>query len=65
MGAVTEAITVLKDVLRMRDDVDRLSKSVDKLASVANDIDKRLVRIETMVEIGARNAARQTRLPAK
>ena len=57
MGALADAIAVLKDVLRMRDDLDRLSKNVDKLATAANDIDKRLIRIETMVEMAARRAA--------
>ncbi len=65
MGVLADAIAVLKDVLRMRDDLDKLSKSVDKLANAANDIDKRLIRIETMVELADRRAARQVRLPAK
>lgn len=60
MGALADAIAVLKDVLRMRDDLDRLSKNVDKLATAANDIDKRLIRIETMVEMAARRAEPQT-----
>jgi DNA invertase Pin-like site-specific DNA recombinase len=65
MGALLDAVKVLKDVLRMRDDLDRLSKNVDKLANVANEIDKRLIRIETMVEIADKRNARQTRLPSK
>ena len=56
MGVFADSISVLKDVLRMRDDLDRLSKNVDKLADVANDLDKRLVRIETMVEIASRRS---------
>ena len=39
MGALADAVAVLKDVLRMRDDLDRLSKNVDKLADVANDLE--------------------------
>ena len=65
MGALADAVAVLKDVLRMRDDLDRLSKSVDKLATAANDIDKRLIRIETMVEIAEKRSSRQARLPEK
>ena len=57
MGVLADAISVLKDVLRMRDDLDRLSKNVDKLADVANDLDKRVVRIETMVEIARRRSS--------
>ncbi len=56
MGVFADSISVLKDVLRMRDDLDRLSKNVDKLADVADDLDKRLVRIETMVEIASRRS---------
>lgn len=56
MGALADAIAVLKDVLRMRDDLDRLAKSVEKLATAANDIDKRLIRIETMVEMASRRS---------
>lgn len=62
MGVLADAIGVLKDVLRMRDDLDRLSKNVDKLADAANELDKRLVRIETMVEIAEKRGARQARL---
>ncbi len=65
MGALADAIAVLKDVLRMRDDLDRLSKNVDKLANAANEIDKRLIRIETMVELAEKRNAVQRRLPAK
>jgi t-SNARE complex subunit (syntaxin) len=66
MSVLGDAMSVLKDVLRMRDDLDRLSKNVDKLGDVANDIDKRLVRIETMVEIASRrNPASVVKLPKK
>ena len=65
MGVLADAIAVLKDVLRMRDEMDRLSKSVDKLANAANDIDRRLVRIETMVEIASKRASTPARLPKK
>ena len=65
MGALLDAVKVLKDVLRMRDDLDRLSKNVDKLATVANEIDKRLIRIETMVELAEKRSSRQVRLPSK
>ena len=65
MGVLADAISVLKDVLRMRDDLDRLSKNVDKLADVANDLDKRLIRIETMVEIASRRNSAPVKLPKK
>lgn len=65
MGALADAVAVLKDVLRMRDDLDRLSKNVDKLADVANDLDRRMIRIETMVEIASKRANSPARLPKK
>ena len=65
MGALADAVAVLKDVLRMRDDLDRLSKNVDKLADVANDLDRRMIRIETMVEIASKRASHPPRLPKK
>ena len=58
-------VTVAESGLRSRDDLDRLSKSVDKLATAANDIDKRLIRIETMVEIAEKRSSKQARLPEK
>ena len=56
MGALADAIGVLKDVLQMRGDLDRLSKNVEKLSNVADDLDRRMVRIETMVEIASRRS---------
>jgi len=57
MGALADAIAVLKEVLAMRGDLDRLAKNVDKLANVADDLDRRLIRIETLVEIASKRAA--------
>ena len=65
MGALADAVAVLKDVLRMRDDLDRLSKNVDKLADVANDLDRRMIRIETTVEIASKRASQPARLTKK
>jgi|GEM_PF-1242207 DNA invertase Pin-like site-specific DNA recombinase len=66
MGALADAIAVLKDVLAMRGDLDRLTRNVDKLAAVADDLDRRLIRIETMVEIAAaKRATHPARLPKK
>jgi hypothetical protein len=65
MGVIADARNVLIDVLRMRDDLDRLSKNVDKLADVANDLDRRMIRIETMVEIASKRANTPARLPKK
>lgn len=49
---------LLLDVLKLTDEVKRLNSTTERLSERTIDIDKRLVRLETMVEIG-----RQRRLP--
>jgi hypothetical protein len=42
---------VLLDVLKLTDEVKRLNSTTEKLSERTIDIDKRLVRLETMVEV--------------
>ena len=49
---------LLIDVLRLTDEVKRLNSATERLSERTLDIDKRLVRLETMVEV-----AGQRRLP--
>lgn len=56
MSVLGDAIAAIKDVLKMQGEVDRLSRNVTVLVDRVMDIDKRLVRIETMIEIGQRSA---------
>jgi len=65
MGAIADALAALKEVLQMRGDIDRLAKNVDKLATMADDLDRRMIRIETMVEIASKRASTPSRLPKK
>lgn len=51
---------LLLDVLKLTDEVKRLNNATEKLSERTVDIDKRLVRLETMVEIGL-----QRRLPSE
>ncbi|MDH3712917.1 MAG: hypothetical protein OET44_03605 [Gammaproteobacteria bacterium] len=51
---------LLVDVLKLTDEVKRLNRATDLLSERTIDIDKRLVRLETVVEIGARG---QKKLP--
>ena len=44
---------LLLDVLRLTDEVKRLNGATEKLSERTIDIDKRLVRLETMVEVAA------------
>jgi hypothetical protein len=63
MGAVADAIAALKEVLRMQGDLERLSRNVDNLSSLVTDLDRRMVRIETMVEIAGRRGSGPAKLP--
>ena len=65
MGAVADALAALREVLQMRGDIDRLAKNVDKLATMTDDLDRRMIRIETMVEIASKRASVPARLPKK
>jgi hypothetical protein len=51
MAALDRVIEGVKEVLRMSDEVGRLADGLKGLASEVRDIDRRLVRIETMAEI--------------
>lgn len=42
---------VLLDVVKLTDEVKRLNEATERLSERTIDIDKRLVRLETMVEI--------------
>ncbi|WP_456379959.1 hypothetical protein [Thiolapillus sp.] len=51
---------ILMDVLTLTDEVKRLNEQTQKLSDRTIDIDKRVVRLETMVEI-----ASQRKLPGR
>jgi hypothetical protein len=46
---------ILLDVLKLTDEVKRLNATIEKLSERTIDMDKRLVRLETMVEVAQRN----------
>jgi len=61
MSAVKEAITALRDALRLADEVKRVGESLSGLAQEVRDHDRRLTRLEakweTAMELaGMRNA---------
>lgn len=51
MSAFDRILESVKDVLRMNDDVQRLAEGVKDLAVEMRDHDRRLVRIETLIEV--------------
>ncbi|MBS0486079.1 MAG: hypothetical protein JSS13_01950 [Proteobacteria bacterium] len=65
MGVLADAISALKDVLQMRGDMDRLARNVESMSQLMTDLDRRLIRIETMVEIASKRRAAPPRLSKK
>ncbi|MFM9967433.1 MAG: hypothetical protein ACKVQK_03380 [Burkholderiales bacterium] len=61
MASLDRIIDGVKEVLRMTDEVKRLSEGLKSLAIEVREIDKRLVRIETMAEIAKSQPGRQSR----
>lgn len=61
MAAIDRVIDGVKEVLRMTGEVKRLSDDVKALAMEVREIDKRLVRIETLAEVSRsqRNAPKR------
>ncbi|MGD8834270.1 MAG: hypothetical protein PVJ19_04995 [Desulfobacteraceae bacterium] len=47
------------DVLKLTDEVKRINRTVDRLHTTVNDVDKRVVRLETIVEIAKYQGPRQ------
>lgn len=61
MAGLDRIIDGVKEVLRMTDEVKRLSEGLKSLAIEVREIDKRLVRIETMAEIAKSQTRRQSK----
>ena len=55
---------MLLDVLRLTDEVKRMNRDIDRVESTLLNVDKRVVRLETLVEI-AQNQASQPRIEPK
>jgi hypothetical protein len=51
MGLGIEFLNILKDSVKLTDSVERLDNAVSGLKDDVIGIDKRLVRLETMIEI--------------
>ncbi len=50
---------LLIDVLKLTDETKRLNQDIDKLQSHVVDVDKRVVRLETLVEVAKYNAPQE------
>ena len=62
MSTIKDAISAMNKVLLMVDKVDRAGKVLTEISSELRDHDRRLIRLETMVEI-AKNQPRLTAEP--
>ncbi len=51
MSALGDIMAGLKTVVELTGKVERLERNVDKLAGKVDDIDRRLVRVETIIEV--------------
>ena len=47
------------DVLKLTDEVKQINKTVDQLQAIINDVDKRVVRLETIVEMAKYHGPKQ------
>jgi hypothetical protein len=61
MSAIDRIFTSLKTIIELRGDVERTAAQVDRLSAMALDHEKRLIRLETMVEMA--QGGRGKRLP--
>ena len=61
MSAVKDAISAMKEVLLLSDKVERAGTMLSEISRELRDHDRRLVRIETMVEM-AREGQERTKL---
>ena len=51
MSTISDVMTAMKDVLLLTDKVDRSGKMLSELARELRDHDRRLIRLETMIEM--------------
>ena len=59
MSTLKDVVSALKEVLLLTDEVDRAGKMLTEIAGELRDHDRRLIRLETMVEV-ARSQPRLT-----
>ncbi len=65
MSAFERVLDGIREVLKATDEIKRLSEGVKSLSIEVRELDRRLIRLETMVEIAQAHAGKTTarRLP--
>ena len=56
MSMLTDAFAMTKKVLLVSDNVDRLTEEARQLSRTVMDHERRLIRIETMIELSGKQA---------
>jgi hypothetical protein len=59
VSTLKDVVSALKEVLLLTDKVDRVGRMLSEISGELRDHDRRLIRLETMVEV-ARSQARLT-----
>jgi uncharacterized protein YeeX (DUF496 family) len=52
MSAIKEVLSAVKEVLLLTEKVDQVGKTLSEVARELRDHDKRIIRLETFIEIG-------------
>jgi hypothetical protein len=63
MGLAERVFDGLRAALEMRADLDRMSDRLDRVADEVLDHEKRLIRIETMIEMSQSRTSGRPQLP--
>ena len=51
MGAIKDVMAVMREVLLLTDKIDRAGQTLSEISNELRDLDRRLIRLETMVEV--------------
>jgi hypothetical protein len=51
MGAINDVMAVMKEVLLLTDKIERAGQTLSEISNELRDHDRRLIRLETMVEV--------------
>ncbi len=59
MSAIKEAVSAMREILLLTDKVDRVGSLLSELSKELRDHDRRLVRLETLVEVSGLTHAKE------
>ena len=56
MSSATDAFNLIKRLFLINEELTRISANVDELSRLVNEQDRRLIRLETMVELAPKRS---------